>query len=80
MFKYDTRSNKFLAKQDLAFIVRAANALMDRTDAIPELDDVDHMDLVQGYRDRIHEIRWDLEDMFAFGNTSGGENRIFDRK
>ena len=67
---YDTRTNKYLTIKDLEFIINSANALIDRTKGIPELDNPEHADLVQGYRDRIHEIRLDLDEMFSFGMAS----------
>lgn len=66
----DTRTNKYLAVKDLEFIINAANALIERTKGIPELEDPEHADLVLGYRDRIHEIRLDMDDMFSFGQAS----------
>lgn len=62
---FGIRTNKYLAVDDLNYIIHVAEELISKTKLIPEPDDEEYRDRVQGYRDRIHEIRLDLDEVFS---------------
>lgn len=66
--EHKTVENRYNAINDLGMIIRLAEMETARARAIPILDNDEHADLVQGYADRIHEIRLDLEDLAGFGH------------
>ena len=73
MTKYEneTVENRINAVGDLKVIIAIAESQIDRSRNIPVLDDARHADWVQGYADRIHEIRLDMEDLVSFGHLKG---------
>ena len=63
-----TMENRMHATYDLHWIMRLAESEMYRVQNIPLLDDEEHADWVQGFTDRIHEIRFDMENLAKFGH------------
>jgi len=68
-----TMENRFNAIMELEKIINIAEAQTRRAREIPLLDDDEHADWVQGFADRIHEIRLDMEDLAGFGHANMGE-------
>lgn len=62
-----TMNNKIRAGYELERIIRIAENEIFRANGIPILDDEEHADLIQGYADRIAEIRLDMEDLKKIG-------------
>lgn len=67
------RVNKHLATKDLKEIIEMANDLIKRTENLPEEGTDEYEDLVRGYRERIHDVRADLKDVFSFGSSITNE-------
>lgn len=67
------RANKHLATKDLKEIIEMANDLIKRTENLPEEGTEEYEDLVRGYRERIHDVKADLKDVFFFGSSITNE-------
>ena len=67
------RVNKHLATKDLKEIIDMANDLIKRTENLPEEGTEEYEDLVRGYRERIHDVKEDLKDVFSFGSSITNE-------
>lgn len=69
--RLQTARNRNNAVSDLAWIAKVANSETNRANGIPIIDDETHADIVQGYADRIHEIRMDMEELINYGRIRG---------
>ena len=56
-------SNVLRALNELNHIISYAEAEIVRCRKIPLINDEGHADLIQGYADRIEEIRMDMQDL-----------------
>lgn len=67
-FENKTMENRAQAIYELGRIIHVIESEIFRAQGIPILDNEEHADWVQGYADRIHEIRLEAEELAGFGH------------